>query len=112
MARSCRYLRFRPRMHPKARIRAVPAAGAAPRARLGSGLAIALFLSTLFAVSTILLLIRSWLIDAPASEADAMLILGVGGITWLTSLGYYALWQLDKRDISPAKRESQQTRND
>lgn len=83
-----------------------------PPVRLGRGLAIALGISALFAVATFLLLVRSWVLDVPAQEADVMLVLGVGGLTWLTSLGYYALWQLDKQNALPTRSDPSQAPKD
>lgn len=71
--------------------------------RLDRPLVGALWVSALFALATLLFLVRSWLMDAPAPEADGMVALGVGGITWLTSLGYYTLWQLDKQLRAPSQ---------
>lgn len=68
-----------------------------PAARLAPGLVIALWVSGFLTLATLLSLARSWILDAPASEADLMVGFGVGGLTWLMSLGYYALWQLDKQ---------------
>lgn len=95
MAASPRYVRrlaWQPKPGPS------PAAASPPALpfRLSRGLVLALWISLLFALATLLMLIRSWLLDAPASEADVLVGFGVGGVTWLTSLGYYALWQLDK----------------
>lgn len=109
MAQSPRYVR--PRLRPRPRPRPVPAAVASP-ARLSPGLIAALWVSAMVALSTCLLLVRSWVLDAPAADSETMLILGVGGITWLTSLGYYALWQLDKQNGAPTRPSSHQDRED